>query len=114
MIAALFPIAAGAVQTATGAIQAAAGAAGALTSAAPAASAATAGSDFSAALGQAAGDAMKTLRAAEMTPMAGVQGKASVQQVADGVMSAERTLQTALAIRDKAVGAWQQVSQMPI
>lgn len=46
--------------------------------------------------------------------MAGIQGKASAQQVTDGVMSAERTLQTALAIRDKAVAAYQQVSQMPI
>jgi flagellar hook-basal body complex protein FliE len=29
-------------------------------------------------------------------------------------MSAERTLQTGLALRDKAVAAWQQISQMQI
>jgi flagellar hook-basal body complex protein FliE len=46
--------------------------------------------------------------------MAGLQGKASVQQVAESVMGAERTLQTSLAIRDKAVAAYQQISQMQI
>lgn len=101
MIAALLPVAAGAVQTVAASV-------------APAASAATAGADFSAALTQAAGDAVKTLRAAETTSMAGIQGKVSVQQVTDGVMSAERTLQTALAVRDKAVAAFQQISQMQI
>jgi len=46
--------------------------------------------------------------------MAGIEGKASVQQVVDSVMSAERTLQTGIAIRDKAVAAYQQISQMQI
>jgi flagellar hook-basal body complex protein FliE len=101
MIPALLPVAAGAVQSAASAVQ-------------TVASAASAGADFSAALGQAAGDAVKTLRASETVSMAGIQGKAGLQQVVDGVMSAERTLQTSLAIRDKAVAAYQQISQMPI
>jgi flagellar hook-basal body complex protein FliE len=101
MIPALLPVAASVVQSAAGAVQ-------------TVASAASAGADFSAALGQAAGDAVKTLRASETVSMAGIQGKAGVQQVVDGVMSAERTLQTALAIRDKAVAAYQQISQMQI
>jgi flagellar hook-basal body complex protein FliE len=46
--------------------------------------------------------------------MTGLEGKANVQQVVENVMSAERTLQTTLAIRDKTVAAWQQISQMPI
>jgi flagellar hook-basal body complex protein FliE len=98
MIPALLPIAASAVHAA----------------AAPAASISVAGADFSAALAQAAGDALKTLRSAESVSTAGIEGKAGVRQVVDGVMSAERTLQTALAIRDKAVAAFQQVSQMQI
>jgi flagellar hook-basal body complex protein FliE len=101
MIPALLPVAAGAVQSAAGVVQ-------------TVASAASSGADFSVALGQAAGDAVKTLRASEATSMAGIQGKVGVQQVVDGVMSAERTLQTALAIRDKAVAAYQQISQMQI
>ncbi len=101
MIAALLPLAASALQTLTGAA-----------SAAPAASAA--GQDFGAALTEAAGNALHSLRSAEATSIKGVEGKASMQQVVDSVMSAEQSLQTTLAIRDKAVAAWQQVSQMQI
>jgi flagellar hook-basal body complex protein FliE len=103
MIAALLPLA---IDAARGLVS---------SPAAPSASAtATAGADFTQALAAAAGDAMKTLKAAETTSMAGLQGKASVQQVAESVMGAERTLQTSLAIRDKAVAAYQQISQMQI
>jgi len=77
-------------------------------------STATAGADFGQALASAAGDAVKTLRTAEATSMKGLEGKVSVQQVTEQVMQAERTLQTALAIRDKAVAAYQQISQMQI
>ena len=75
---------------------------------------ARAGADFSDVMAQAASDALKTLKSAEATSMTGLEGKASVQQVVESVMSAERTLQTTLAIRDKAVAAWQQISQMQI
>jgi flagellar hook-basal body complex protein FliE len=88
---------------------------GLLTSPASAAApAAAAGSDFQQALASAASDAIKTLKTAETTSMAGLEGKASVQQVTESVMAAERTLQTTLAIRDKAVAAYQQISQMQI
>ncbi|MCI4678822.1 flagellar hook-basal body complex protein FliE [Rhodoblastus acidophilus] len=102
MIAAILPLAAGAVQTAA--------------SVAPAAvaSVASAGSDFGAALAQAADNALHTLKTAETTSIKGIEGKASVQQVVDSMMSAERTLQTTLAIRDKTVAAFQQISQMQI
>jgi flagellar hook-basal body complex protein FliE len=101
MIAALLPLA---IDAARGLVS---------SPAAPSASA-TAGADFTQALATAASDAMKTLKTAETTSMAGLQGKASVQQVAESVMGAERTLQTSLAIRDKAVAAYQQISQMQI
>jgi flagellar hook-basal body complex protein FliE len=78
------------------------------------ASAATAGADFNQALATAAGDAVKTLKTAETTSMSGLEGKATVQQVTESVMNAERTLQTSLAIRDKAVAAYQQISNMQI
>ena len=100
MIAALLPVAANVLQ--------------AVTSSAPSTASATAGADFGEVMAQASSDALKTLKTAEATSMAGLQGKASVQQVVDSVMSAQRTLQTSLAIRDKAVAAYQQISQMQI
>ena len=101
MIAALLPIAAQAVQTLT-------------TAPAAPVSSAGAGQSFNEAMAQVSGDALKTLRTAEASSMIGIEGKASVQQVVENVMSAERTLQTTLAIRDKAVAAWQQISQTAI
>ena len=59
-------------------------------------------------------NAVDTLKSAEAAAIAGVQGKASVQSVVDSIMSAERTLQTVIAVRDKAVGAYQEVSKMAI
>jgi flagellar hook-basal body complex protein FliE len=59
-------------------------------------------------------DAVETLKAGEASAIAGVMGKASVQQVVDSVMSAERSLQTMIAVRDRAVGAYQEISRMAI
>ena len=42
------------------------------------------------------------------------QGQASVQQVVEAVMSAEQTLQGAIAIRDKVVAAYLEISRMQI
>ncbi len=46
--------------------------------------------------------------------MAGIQGTATVQQVVEAVMSAEQTLQGAVAIRDKVVAAYLELSRMQI
>jgi flagellar hook-basal body complex protein FliE len=100
MIAALLPLAASALQAAT--------------TSAPAAASSTGGAGFGEVMAQASGEALHTLKSAESTSMAGIEGKVGVQQVVDSVMSAERTLQTGLALRDKAVAAWQQISQMQI
>ena len=43
-----------------------------------------------------------------------MQGKAAVQEVVEAVMSAEQTLQSAIAIRDKVVAAYQEISRMAI
>ncbi|WP_046866802.1 flagellar hook-basal body complex protein FliE [Microvirga massiliensis] len=65
-------------------------------------------------MAQVASKAVDTLKAGEAASIQGIQGKASVQQVVEAVMSAEQTLQTAIAIRDKVVAAYQEISRMAI
>ena len=78
------------------------------------ASAAAAGPDFTQMLGQVSSDAVQRLRSAESAAVSGIEGKATTQDVVSSVMSAQESLQTALAIRDKAVAAFQEVSRMSI
>jgi flagellar hook-basal body complex protein FliE len=70
--------------------------------------------DFAAMLGELASGASGAVKNAEATAIAGVRGKASVQQVVEAVMAAEQTLQGAIAIRDKAVAAYLELSRMSI
>ncbi len=72
------------------------------------------GSDFSKMLGDVAARSIDTMAQAEATSISALQGKASLQQVVDAVTGAEQTLQTALAVRDKAVTAWLDISRMTI
>jgi flagellar hook-basal body complex protein FliE len=84
---------------------------------APAASSAAtkaAGADFSAVMSQVASEAMGSLKAAEAVSIQGVNGSASTQAVVEAVMNAERTLQTAVAVRDKVVSAYLELSRMQI
>jgi flagellar hook-basal body complex protein FliE len=55
-----------------------------------------------------------SLKKGEASAIASVHGKISVQQAVDALMSAERTLQTSIAVRDKIVGAYQEISRMAI
>ncbi len=80
----------------------------------PAASAADASPDFGSFLAQLAGNTANTLKAGEATALAGVTGQASTQQVVQAVMTTEQTLQTAIAIRDKVVSAFLELSRMSI
>ncbi|WGJ14474.1 flagellar hook-basal body complex protein FliE [Methylocapsa sp. D3K7] len=75
--------------------------------------AAAAGSDFGQVFAQ-VGEAINTLKTGESAAISGLQGQTSVQHVVESVMSAERSLQTAIAIRDKIVSAYQTISQMAI
>ncbi len=75
---------------------------------------AVAGQDFVEALKAAAGEAVQTLQKSEMTAIAGIEGKADIQTVVDQVMAAERTLSATMAIRNKLVAAWQEISRMQI
>ncbi len=80
----------------------------------PGGAGASAGVDFGAMLTSLASDAASTVRNAEAISMAGVQGRATVQQVVEAVMNAEHTLQGAVAIRDKVVAAYLEISRMQI
>jgi flagellar hook-basal body complex protein FliE len=73
-----------------------------------------ASADFGSFLAQLAGNAASTLKAGEATALAGIAGQASTQQVVDAVMTTEQTLQTAIAIRDKVVAAFLELSRMSI
>ncbi|WP_265975274.1 flagellar hook-basal body complex protein FliE, partial [Brucella intermedia] len=51
---------------------------------------------------------------AEATSIQGIKGDAPVRDVVSSVMEAEQSLQTAIAIRDKIVQAYLEISRMPI
>lgn len=70
--------------------------------------------DFSQVLAQASAGAVDTIKQGEAMSIGGIEGKVSAQQVVESVMSAEQTLQMVIAIRDKVVAAYQQISQMAI
>ncbi len=70
--------------------------------------------DFMDVLAEVSGSAISDLRAGEAASIAGMEGKMSVQQVVEAVMSAEKSLQTALAVRDKVVSAYQEIGRMAI
>ena len=75
---------------------------------------ATAGVDFSQVMNEVSGDAVGSLKAAEAASIQGMQGTESVHKVVETIMSAQRSLQSTLAIRDKAVSAYQEISRMAI
>ncbi len=72
------------------------------------------GVSFGDMLGQAASSAMGAIQGGEAAAIQGIQGGVSPFKVVEAVMNAQRTLQGALAIRDKAVAAFQEVSRMAI
>lgn len=65
-------------------------------------------------LQQFAASTVDSLKSGEAAAIAGVEGKTSVQNVVSAVMQAERDLHTAIALRDKAVSAYQEISRMAI
>ena len=76
--------------------------------------AATAPVDFGSVMAQVTQDAVGKLKSAEAMSISGLQGQASVQQVVQTVMDAQSSLQTVLAVRDKVVSAYQELSRMAI
>ena len=73
-----------------------------------------AGVDFASMLGDLAAKTAGDVRNAETLSIAGVRGQASVQQVVEAVMSAEQSFLAAVAIRDKIVTAYLEISRMAI
>jgi len=69
---------------------------------------------FAETLGNMASDMVTDLRKAETVSLEGIKGEATTRQVVDAVMTAQQTLQTALAIRDKIVSAYLEISRMSI
>jgi flagellar hook-basal body complex protein FliE len=69
---------------------------------------------FGAAMRTAVTRTVDTLQSAEAISLKALVGEADTRQVADAVMSAEQSLQTAIAIRDKIVTAYLEVSRMQI
>jgi flagellar hook-basal body complex protein FliE len=74
----------------------------------------TAAAGLERSLGQTFSDALASLQAGEAAAIQGIQGSLPATKVVEAVMGAQRTLQSALAIRDKAVAAYQEVTRMAI
>ena len=72
------------------------------------------GSDFMSMLKQAAESAVKLGKQGEAATAQAVAGKADITQVVTAVANAEVTLQTAVAIRDKVIAAYQEITRMPL
>ncbi|MDO9416064.1 flagellar hook-basal body complex protein FliE [Pararhizobium sp.] len=69
---------------------------------------------FAEVMGSMASDAMNSVKNAEVKSFEGIRGQANTREVVDAVMSAEQSLQTAIAFRDKIVSAYLEVVRMPI
>ena len=73
------------------------------------------GASLAKALSSAASNTVTTLQNADQVSMKALQGgDVTAREVVDSVMSAERSLQAAIAIRDKIVTAYLEVSRMAI
>lgn len=73
-----------------------------------------AGVSFASVLGSVASSTMDSLKAAESKSIDAIQGKANTREVVDAVMEANQSLQTSIALRDKLVSAYLDISKMQI
>lgn len=69
---------------------------------------------FDAVFKQVTTDAIGSLKAGEAASISAIQGKESTRRVVEALMSAQQALQTAVAVRDKVVQAYQEVVRMSI
>ncbi|MDQ0456985.1 flagellar hook-basal body complex protein FliE [Rhizobium paknamense] len=74
----------------------------------------TTGLGFGEVLGNMMTTAADSLKAAESASLGGMAGKVSTRQVVDAVMQADQSLQTAIALRDKLVSAYLDITKMQI
>ncbi len=75
---------------------------------------ATEGRSPAEAFSAAATDFMTTLRESEATVTAGLAGRADPQAVVEALAATELALQTAVAVRDRVVEAYQEILRMPV
>lgn len=66
------------------------------------------------AFGAAASDFFATMRESESTVEAGLVGNADSQSVVEALAATELAVQTAVAVRDKVVEAYQEILRMPV
>ena len=57
---------------------------------------------------------IQTLRAGEAASARAVSGDASLPEVVQAITASEVTLQTVMAVRDRLVGAYQEIMRMPV
>jgi len=74
----------------------------------------TGSSDFSGLVKDAIGTATETMARGEKVSAQSIAGKAELTDVVTAVTSAELTLQTVVAVRDRVIQAYQEVMRMPI
>jgi flagellar hook-basal body complex protein FliE len=72
------------------------------------------GSPFAQVLQSAIDQTVQASRQAEVKMAAHTQGKADLVDVVTSVAAAQASLQTAMAVRDQVITAYQQIMQMPI
>ena len=61
-----------------------------------------------------ADDFMATLRAGESTAMQGMAGRADPQTVVEALAASELAIETAVAVRDRVIEAYQEILRMPV
>lgn len=74
----------------------------------------TSGPSFGTVLQDYADSAVSHLKQGEAAAVAGIEGKLPVQSVVEQIMAAERTLQAAIAVRDKLVGSYLEITRMQV
>lgn len=70
--------------------------------------------DFSSLIKDAIGTSAETMAQGEKLSAQSVAGKAELTDVVTAVTSAELTLQTVVAVRDRVISAYQEIMRMPI
>jgi flagellar hook-basal body complex protein FliE len=70
--------------------------------------------DFESLASDAARSAIRNLRHAEQATAAGVAGKTDVQSVVEALSSAQLTMQSVIAVRDKVLGAYNDIMHMSV
>lgn len=72
------------------------------------------GQEFSTVLAGFASQSIATMRQGEQAAIGGIAGSVPIQDVVDKLLAAEQAMQSTLAVRDKVVSAWLEISRITI